>query len=630
MKGLSLRVKITLMSTLAVLVSALSLTVFSSYRLSDLTQKSVEQRVQGVSNAVSTGVENWLSSKYQLLNTLAGRSVQQQSFIEQLNMTREAGEFIAIFAGLTDGTRIGSNGFTQFVDGYDPRTRPWYKKAMADKKMVLIGPYEDRTTKEMTFTIARPLQQDNQSIGIIGADLQLKALFSEITGFESGENSQLFLLNDQGLIIAHSQKDYQLRPIQELYPAIQDKQVQAAVAVERRLVEVETSRGSKLVHLARIPHSSWLLGIEVDKDTEMAAFSETLVVQIAIGCAIFVLVMLSVMLLARHLFADLGTLGSALGNIAAGEGDLTKRIETRSTDEVGKIATDFNHFISSLHTIIAKLDHIATDLGVQSVIIADKTEQNSKKIHHQQNQTNQVAEAIDQLSAATDSILDHVGNTSEQVKTTLQLGEQGIEQVDKSQLSVKELADKLRAASQVVIDLNNNAQGITHILNTIKEIADQTNLLALNAAIEAARAGEAGRGFAVVAEEVRNLSQRTSSSTSEIQQVMESVQNLALQATELMDASGELAQKSVQDATHAQDRLADIVSAVQRINALSEQIAEATNQQAAISQEIHGSTQNIRAFADDLALDANESEQQVHTLSSLAGDLKSEAGKFVI
>jgi len=629
MKGLSLRVKITLMSTLAVLISALSLTVFSSYRLSDLTQKSVEQRVQGVSNAVSTGVESWLSSKYRLLDTLAGRSAQQQSFIEQLNMTREAGEFIAIFAGLTDGTRIGSNGFTQFVDGYDPRTRPWYKKAMADKKMVLIGPYEDRTTKEMTFTIARPLQQDSRTIGIIGADLQLKALFSEITGFESGENSQLFLLNDQGLVIAHSQKNHRLKPIQELYPAIQDKQVQA-VAAEQRLVEVETPQGSKLVHLTRIPQSSWLLGIEVDKATEMAAFSETLVVQIAIGCAVFVLVMLSVMLLARHLFADLGTLGRALGTIAAGEGDLTKRIETRSTDEVGKIATDFNHFIGSLHTIIAKLDNIATDLGLQSGIIADKTEQNSKKIHHQQNQTNQVADAIDQLSMATDSILDHVGNTSEQVKTTLQLGEQGIEQVDKSQLSVKELADKLSAASQVVIDLNNSAQGITHILNTIEEIAGQTNLLALNAAIEAARAGEAGRGFAVVAEEVRNLSQRTSSSTSEIQQVMESVQHSALQATELMDASGELAQKSVQDATHAQEMLGEIVSAVHRINALSEQIAAATNQQAAISQEIHGNTQNIRAFADDLARDAKESEQQVHTLSSLAGDLKSEAGKFVI
>ncbi len=629
MKGLSLGVKIILMATLAVLITAISLTGFSAYRLSGLTKENVEHRVQGVSNAVSTGVERWVSSKYQLLNTLASRPAQQESFIEQLKMTREAGEFIAIFAGLTDGTRIGSNGHTKFVNGYDPRTRPWYKKGMAEKKMVLIGPYEDRTTKEMTFTIARPLQGSGQIMGIIGADLQLKDLFKEITGFESGKNSQLFLLNDQGTLIAHSDKAYQLKPIQDLYPAIQDKQVQN-LASAGRLIEVSTPQGDKLVHLTKIPQSSWLLGVEVDKATEMAAFSETLMVQIIIGSAIFVFVMLTVAVLVKVLLRDLHAMGRALGYIAKGEGDLTKRIDTRSKDEIGEIANDFNHFIGNLHTIISKLEHTASDLGMQSDIIADKTEQNSKKIYQQKNQTTQVADAIDQLSLATESILGHVGNTSSQVKTTLKLGEQGIEQVDKSQQSVKELADKLSTASQVVTDLNNSAQGITNILTSIQEIAEQTNLLALNAAIEAARAGEAGRGFAVVADEVRNLSQRTSTSTSEIQEVMESVQNSALQATELMNSSGVLAQDSVEDAIQAQNMLTEIVSAVQHINTLSEQIAAATNQQAAISQEIHSNTQNIRSFADDLAHDAEESEQQVHKLSDLAGDLKAEAGKFVI
>lgn len=99
-----------------------------------MTRNNVDQRVDGVSNAVGKGVERWLSSKYQLLNTLAQRSADQNAFIEQLNMTREAGDFIAIFAGLTDGTRIGSNGRTLFVNGYDPRTRPWYQKAIKEKK----------------------------------------------------------------------------------------------------------------------------------------------------------------------------------------------------------------------------------------------------------------------------------------------------------------------------------------------------------------------------------------------------------------------------------------------------------------------------------------------------------------
>lgn len=627
MKGLSLKVKIILMATLAVFITSLSLTGFSAWRLSSLTQDNVSQRIDSVSGAVSTGVERWLASKYQLLNTLAEKPSDNEVFVDQLTLTRDAGEFVAIFAGLADGTRIGSNGRTLFANGYDPRTRPWYKEADSQQKMVLIGPYKDRSTQEMTFTIARPLASTSQ--GVIGADLQLKALFQEITGFETGKNSQLFLLNNSGVLIAHQDKTLQLKPVSDLYSSLNADSV-SRIAQEQQLLEIQTDRGDKLVRLVNIPNSSWLLGVEVDKATEMAAFTETLGIEIAIGVSIFIFVMLTVALLVRYLLADLHTMGRALGYIAAGEGDLTKRIEARSRDEVGKIATDFNHFIASLHTIITKLEHTATDLGTQSDIIADKTHQNSLKIHQQQAETNQVADAIDQLSMATESILNHVGNTSEQVKTTLDLGKQGISQVDKSQQSVKELADKLSTASDVVTNLNNSAQGITSILNTIEEIAEQTNLLALNAAIEAARAGEAGRGFAVVADEVRSLSQRTSSSTNEIQEVMESVQRSALEATDLMHSSGELAQHSVEDAVQAQNMLAEIVSAVQQISALSDQIAAATDQQAAISREINSNTQSIRSVADDLAHDAEESEEQVHRLSALAGDLKTEAGKFII
>lgn len=629
MKGLSLRAKIIAMATLAVFVTSLALTGFSAFRLSDMTRDNVGQRVDGVSNAVGKGVERWLSAKYQLLNTLAERPADQDAFIEQLNMTREAGEFIAIFAGLTDGTRIGSNGRTFFVNGYDPRTRPWYKKAIEEKKMVLIGPYEDRTTKEMTFTIARPLVQNGQITGIIGADLQLKQLFAEITSFESGANSQLFLLNDQGLVIAHQNQEYQLQPVSKLYPNLKEE-VLNKLSGNASLTPVDTANGTKLIRIVGVPNSSWQLGVEVDEATEMLPFTETLGIQFLISLAIFLMVMLTVALMVKVLLKDLQRVGYALGNIAKGEGDLTQRIQSRSTDEVGKLANDFNHFVKSLHSTIGKLEVTAVDLSSQSGIIADKTEQNSQKIYQQRNETNAVAEAVDQLAQSTQDIIQHVHNANSQVDQTLSLGQDGIRQVSKSQRSVNDLASKLDSASDVVTRLNNHAQGITGILNTIEEIAEQTNLLALNAAIEAARAGEAGRGFAVVADEVRSLSQRTSSSTSEIQQVMESVQQSATEATQLMQASSLLAEESVADAGQAKEMLTQILEAVEAISHLATHISSATEQQAALSEEIHSNTDTIRGVADDLARDADESEQQVKKLSQLAQDLKQEAGRFVI
>lgn len=629
MKGLSLRAKIIAMATLAVLVTSLALTGFSAFRLSDMTRDNVEQRVDGVSNAIGKGVERWLSSKYQLLDTLALRPADEDTFIEQLNMTREAGDFIAIFAGLTDGTRIGSNGRTLFVNGYDPRTRPWYKKALEEKKMVLIGPYEDRTTKEMTFTIARPLIKDGQIAGIIGADLQLKQLFAEITSFESGANSQVFLLNDQSLVIAHQNPNFQLQPVSRLYPQISESTLNE-LTTNAALTSVETKDGTKLVRIVGIPNSSWQLGVEVDESTEMLPFTETLGIQFLISLAIFLLVMLTVALMVKVLLKDLHRVGEALGNIAKGEGDLTQRIQSQSNDEVGKLANDFNHFVKSLHSTIGKLDITAVDLGRQSDIIADKTKQNSRKIYQQRNETNAVAEAVNQLAQSTQDIIQHVHNANSQVEQTLNLGQDGIRQVSKSQRSVNDLASKLDSASDVVTRLNSHAQGITGILNTIEEIAEQTNLLALNAAIEAARAGEAGRGFAVVADEVRSLSQRTSSSTSEIQHVMESVQQSSTEATQLMQASSMLAEESVADAGQAKEMLTQILEAVEAISHLATHISSATEQQAALSEEIHSNTDIIRGVADDLAQDADESEQQVKKLSELASDLKKEAGRFVI
>lgn len=629
MKGLSLRAKIIAMATLAVLVTSLALTGFSAFRLSDMTRDNVEQRVDGVSNAIGKGVERWLSSKYQLLNTLAQRPADEDAFIEQLNMTREAGDFIAIFAGLTDGTRIGSNGRTFFVNGYDPRTRPWYKKALEEKKMVLIGPYEDRTTKEMTFTIARPLIKDGQIAGIIGADLQLKQLFTEVTSFESGANSQVFLLNDQSLVIAHQNPNFQLQPVSRLYPQISENTLNE-LTTNAALTSVETKDGTKLVRIVGIPNSSWQLGIEVDEATEMLPFTETLGIKLLISLAIFLLVMLTVALMIKFLLKDLHRVGEALGNIAKGEGDLTKRIHSQSTDEVGKLANDFNHFVKSLHSTVGKLEVTAIDLSSQSDIIADKTEQNSRKIYQQRSETNAVAEAVNQLAQSTQEIIQHVHNANDQVEQTLALGQDGIRQVSKSQRSVNDLASKLDSASDVVTQLNSHAQGITGILNTIEEIAEQTNLLALNAAIEAARAGEAGRGFAVVADEVRNLSQRTSSSTNEIQQVMESVQQSSTEATQLMQASSLLAEESVADAGQAKEMLTQILEAVEAISHLATHISSATEQQAALSEEIHSNTDIIRGVADDLAQDADESEQQVKKLSELASDLKKEAGRFVI
>ncbi len=176
--------------------------------------------------------------------------------------------------------------------------------------------------------------------------------------------------------------------------------------------------------------------------------------------------------------------------------------------------------------------------------------------------------------------------------------------------------------------MNQHAQNINTILSAIQGIAEQTNLLALNAAIEAARAGEQGRGFAVVADEVRVLSQRTHSSTQEIQQTIETLQKTTTQAVNIMTESSKLSESSVEDANVAAQSLVKIGEAVGTISDMATQIATAAEEQASVTEEITRNTQGIRDVSDELAKEAQEASQQAELLSSLSKELQQEINRF--
>ena len=239
-----------------------------------------------------------------------------------------------------------------------------------------------------------------------------------------------------------------------------------------------------------------------------------------------------------------------------------------------------------------------------------------------------VATAINEMAAATQEIAGNAENTAQNATQAVGACTHGSTQVTQTQSSIQNLAQEVVVATQVIQELESHGNSINSILATIQGIAEQTNLLALNAAIEAARAGEQGRGFAVVADEVRVLSQRTHSSTQEIQQMIETLQATTARAVNIMGDSRMLADTSVTDADAAAVSLAQIHTTVESISDMATQIASAAEEQASVTSEITRNTVGIRDVSFELAEEANIAAEQAVKSSELSHELESEIRRF--
>jgi methyl-accepting chemotaxis protein len=330
----------------------------------------------------------------------------------------------------------------------------------------------------------------------------------------------------------------------------------------------------------------------------------------------------------RSISSPIRTAYEAMRDIARGEGDLTRRLDTSGSDEVSQLSEAFNQFAEKIRQTVSQVAGVTVQLGTAAEQLAVITRETADGVQEQEQETSQVATAMNQMTATVQEVARNAADAATSASKALDETEQGKMVVRSTINSISGLAEEINSAAEVINELETQSENIGSVLDVIRGIAEQTNLLALNAAIEAARAGEQGRGFAVVADEVRTLASRTQQSTEEIQHMIEQLQGGSRQAVKVMHNSNEQVQSTVGQASQAGQSLEDISQVVVAINDMNMQIANAAEEQGLVSEEVNRNVININDAVQKTSSGAAQTSESSDSLASLAADLQQLVQQF--
>ncbi|MFQ1596018.1 methyl-accepting chemotaxis protein [Aeromonas veronii] len=318
----------------------------------------------------------------------------------------------------------------------------------------------------------------------------------------------------------------------------------------------------------------------------------------------------------------------ALNDIANGDGDLTQRLRVQSQDEIGQLATAFNRFVERIQSVVSQVGDTSNHLFSAVEKLHHLSEHYDHQMQGHSRETDQVVTAVTEMSSTAQEVAASASNAASATSDAARESDAARGVVGGAINSINRLVGEVHTASGVIEQLAQETAKIGSVVEVIRGIAEQTNLLALNAAIEAARAGEQGRGFAVVADEVRSLAGRTQQSTKEINEMLQRLQGGVKQAVDVMQASEERSQETVQEASHIASSLDSMVMAVSTINDMNIQIATAAEEQHAVSEEINKNLVAIQQIVSELTDAAVESNSTTRDLASTGDKLRKLVSQF--
>ncbi|WP_457791661.1 methyl-accepting chemotaxis protein [Pseudomonas syringae] len=497
---------------------------------------------------------------------------------------------------------------------------------------VLFVVYDDAAGEHLT----RYMNRDNPLVRALLAKGEGERAMDKVLNAAKNDPSVYYVeasISPNGVEIGKVRMGVSTATVEENLVAL-DKRFATLITSGEQLVSdslASASKDSSTALRTRL-QSAQAAGVAMTGNTRVAVqeAAETLRWRIGMGLALVglgVLLLLAVVL-GRRVVSKLHLLIAALNDLAAGEGDLTKRVKLDSNDEIGDMSAAVNRFIDKLQPIVREAGEVAQRTGVEIGVMSQRNAGADAAAELQRDEVAASLKALGQMAdeaqseshamqAALRQVIDIKQATDENTRTSSQVG--GL---------IEALAGQVETGAQVIERLAQQSQQIEVVLEVIHGIAEQTNLLALNAAIEAARAGETGRGFAVVADEVRALASKTQSSTGDIQEHIIALQRGAKEAVAAIGIAGRQAKEGLEVLRDSAKRQQTVQASVEQVHAAIGLATQAAVHQAEGAQAVRGRVEVIHAQAEKAAKAVVETTASGKVLNGLAAQLKASLGQF--
>ncbi|WP_298189599.1 methyl-accepting chemotaxis protein [uncultured Pseudomonas sp.] len=512
------------------------------------------------------------------------------------------------------------------LSNYDPRTRPWYQRAMAEpgKTLRTEAYYWADDDVVLVSTVRSFANRLGSQGGVMNIDVSLKQLTDIVKQIKLGDSGYLMLMEHNGTVLVDpSDPAHNFKKLDELGAAY----AQLGTA-EKGLVEIELDGQRYMANVWPSDKLGWrFVGLIRESEVMSAATRLTWFIA-AIALVLGLLFACVGAYFAGLIVRPIRAVAGGLESIAQGEGDLTSSLAVRGSDETAQLAGWFNQFLGAIRELIQRIGQAATQIHRASSNSSTVAQEMAEAAMRQR-------EAVDMVSTAFHEMVmtaNEVARSCSQAAVSADNGQcqahDGQRQIDAAVTSVNQLSHELAHSANAMQQLEQDSSEIQSILGTIRSIAEQTNLLALNAAIEAARAGEQGRGFAVVADEVRALAKRTADTTGEIDGLLGKLAQRTQQMGKQMHGSLDISQQTVSTINAASASFELIRESVDVIRDMNTQIATAAEEQHQVAEDINRHISQIHGDAQLVDTLASSTRDDAQRLTGLSEELSSLIQRF--